>query len=250
MTANKPVSLYVRSCLDKKRKENKMTVKKYIQLCLISLLILIIFSCDEFFIGEDGADGEDGRAAIAYSWMGYIWNVWSNDPTIPSIFSNGTYYYYAEPGTYSYSYSGDGGSWTGNYTIWIEQGEDGEPGELFLDGEDGDDGEDMCFELYMFSYIGPSFYEWDCSYEDIVLPRTTSNSNSENNGRFEIDLNDEIKNYDNEDQVITEEKLVKLKKDTFDEFDFGNSIDENPNTVTESGKIGKFHFIHKYVKVE
>ena len=30
MTANKPVSLYVRSCLDKKRKENKMTVKKEI----------------------------------------------------------------------------------------------------------------------------------------------------------------------------------------------------------------------------
>lgn len=248
--------------------------KQIIQLSVLTLILLTIFSCmgKDGVTGVDGADGQDGadgRAAIAYSWMGNIWDIWSTDPTIPQTFYNGTYYYYATLGTYSYGYSGDGGSWTGYYTIYINEGEPGEPGTPGepgkeggwfwqdgadgadgIDGADGDDGEDMCFELYMYSYIGPSFYEWYCSWEGIDLPRTTSNPNAESNNRYEIDLNNEMKNYENENQVITEDKLVKFDKDIFDEFDFVNSIDENPNSVTESGKIGKFHFIHKFIKVE
>ncbi len=239
--------------------------KRFLQLSVLTLTILTIFGCmgKDGVSGIDGTDGDDGKAAIAYSWMGNIWDIWSTDTTIPQTFYNGTYYYYAEPGTYSYGYSGDGGSWTGYYTIYINEGEPGTPGEPGEEGEwfwqdgadgtdgvDGADGDDMCFELYMYSYIGPSFYEWYCSWEGIDLPRTTNNPNDESSERFEIDLSNEMNNYDNENQIITEDELMKLDKDNFDEFDFVKSIDENLNTVTESGKIGKFHFIHKYIKVE
>tara|TARA_B100001971_G_C18058786_1_gene466780 strand:- start:78 stop:779 length:702 start_codon:yes stop_codon:yes gene_type:complete len=233
-----------------------MKIKSGIQLIIITSIIFVVFGC-EGKDGLSGEDGADGRAAIAYSWMGNIWSVSTTDPTIPSTFINGMYYYYASVGTYYYSYSGDGGSWSGYYTIWITEGDpgqSGEPGDYFwqdgADGADGVDGVDMCFELMMYSYIGPSFYDWYCSYENISLPRTTSNPNEENNDRYEIDLRNEMRNYDNENQIITKDNLVKSNYHNFDESDYINSIDEHPNSVTESGKIGKFHFIHKYVKVE
>ena len=60
----------------------------------ISMLLITFYGCN----GNDGVsgqDGIDGTAAIAYSWMGDIYNVYSTDPTIPNTFTNEMYYYYA-----------------------------------------------------------------------------------------------------------------------------------------------------------
>jgi len=265
-------------------------VNKLFSVSITILAILTILSCmgkdgvsgqdgRDGKDGRDGMDGEDGRAAIAYSWLGNIWGVWSTDPMIPQTFYNGTYYYYATTGTYSYGYSGDGGSWTGYYTIYIDEGkpgwsgtpgrpgmpgEPGEPGDWFwqdgedgadgadgadgIDGIDGMDGWDMCFELYLFSYIGPSFYEWICSFMGIELPKIVINPNETTNNKYMDDVNNELENYQNYSDLEIKEELEQINVSTVNEMDIIKRLDSDPKTVVESGKIGKYHFIHKSLK--
>jgi len=225
----------------------------------ISMLLITFYGCNgkDGVSGQDGIDGQDGRAAIAYSWMGDIYNVYSTDTTIPSTFQNEMYYYYASVGTYSYSYDSDYASWSGYYTIYIEEGTEGtegtagEKGGLFFqdgsdgeDGIDGDDGDDMCFELYMYSIIGPSFYEWYCDYHGVNLPRSIKNLNEDTYNRYIFDLDQEMNYYKND--FIP---LKQLQKITTNSNISINEIDNNPNTIVQTGRIGKYHFIHKYMKV-
>ena len=247
-------------------------VNKLFSISIITLTIFTIFGCmgKDGVSGEDGRDGQDGengKAAIAYSWTGNIWGVWSTDPTIPQTFYNGTYYYYATTGTYSYGYSGDGGSWTGYYTIWKNEGESGEPGESGkpgepggwfwqdgkvgeegADGADGEDGEDMCFELFMYSYIGPSFYEWYCLFEGIELPKIVIDPNEMTNNKYMNDFNNELENYQKYDDLETKEELEQIVLSTVNEKEIIKRLDGNPKTVVETGIVGKYHFIHKSLK--
>lgn len=219
--------------------------------------------------GIDGEDGEDGKSAIAYSWMGDIWNISSSDNTIPSVFVNGTYYYYASIGTYTYSYTSAVGTWTGYYSVWIDEGEpgtpgepgeSGEPGDMFwqdgadgmdgADGVDGEDGEDMCFELFMYSMIGPSFYEWTCSFLGISLPKNGQNPNEIPMARFIADQKLEetaILNFRGGTHVIISKEDGTINPIVDDEFII-SMIDTNENSFIESGTTGRYSFIHKYIK--
>lgn len=123
--------------------------------------------------GRDGEDGADGKAFIAYSWLFGPFYYWSDDPGIPSDTILNGEYYETEPGNYEFGYiAWDDSVWEGEYTIYINEGEEGgpgepgEPGRLFRDGEDGQDGEDgedgadIYFEVSCYS-IGAAIYEWD-----------------------------------------------------------------------------------------
>ena len=216
------------------------------------LKIFFVFSTLVLFTGcegEDGEDGEDGRAAIAYSWSGDLYSYTTDDPIIPSTIYNGTYYYYATPGTYYYAYCSYWDCWDGYYSIYINEGEEGESGDIFWeDGEDGEDGEDMCFELMMYSTIGASFYEWYCDYEGVYLPRTSENHTTPSLSRYLHDMEDERSNYEEGHNIVSSEFIEES------DFDFSNKndriieIDNNPNSITESGGIGKYKFIHRYIK--
>ena len=189
----------------------------------MSLFMFFVFSCDIFY-------GEDGNSGIAYSWMGNISNVITDDSTIPSYFNNGQYYFPAETGTYCYSYIGEGEFYyNGCYSIYKEDGE-----LIWVDGED------MCFELYMYSYIGPSFYEWTCDDEGVNI------SNENNSNTYEKYLNDvdnEL-NFYNDNQP---KKINTLQKLNTNVSFSRNELDKHPNLKLESGNIGKYYYIHKYI---
>jgi len=238
------------------------------------LLITVLIGC----MGEDGLDGadgmdgsngEDGKTALAYSWLGDIWSIYSSDNTIPSVFINGTYYYYASVGTYTYSYSSAIGTWTGYYSIWVDggdtgtpgrPGEQGDPGKVFwqdgadgsdgADGIDGADGEDMCFELFMYSMIGPSFYEWTCSYLGVNLPKGVPNSHAIPMDRFIVDQQLEqnaLLNYHGGTQIRVSTEDGRTRP-IMDDESIILMIDSDENAITESGKAGRYLFIHKYIK--
>ena len=186
-------------------------------------LFLFISSCD-FFIGEDGS------AAIAYSWMGDVSNITTDDTTmLGHSFYNGQYYYPAIPGTYYYSYYGEYEWFSGYYTIYIEEG------EMLLDGDD------MCFELYMYSYIGPSFYEWTCDYEGVTIPNISQSSSY---SQYTNDMNKERKYYNENDQITLDTIEMSDSNVNFSKSD----IDNHPDVIVETGGAGKYRFIHKYIK--
>lgn len=132
--------------------------------CLIFVFIIIYLFCFIKCKGPDGEDGADGDAYIAISWVSGPFYYWTDDPAIPQYFYSGTYYK-TSSGIYYFEYeSWDTSIWSGSYEIYINQGEEGEPGGLFWHaGEDGADGADIYFELACYSF-GPSFYTWDSPY--------------------------------------------------------------------------------------
>ena len=149
-------------------------INHIMHLLVVSGLIILISACtgQDGRDGRDGADGADGDVYIAYSWVGTLWAFWTDNPDIPTIVFNDTYYQTAA-GTYSFSYqSWDFSIWNGNYTIVANEGEPGEPGEIGekgsafwqagkdgRDGADGADGEDNYFLLGLWS-TGPVIYNY------------------------------------------------------------------------------------------
>ena len=102
----------------------------------------------------------------------------------------------------------------------------------------------MCFELVMYSIIGPSFYDWYCDYIGVDIPRLMNNPNEDTYNRYMIDFNQEMSYY--EDNFIPLNQLEQTTTSTNISID---EIDNNPNTIIQTGKIGKYHYIHKYLKV-
>ena len=216
--------------------------------------------------GEDGEDGEDGKAAIAYSWLFGSLSYWTEDPGIGSTITNGTYYT-TIPGQYNYMYE----SWDGTifigfyYIIYInegesgesgEPGEPGEPGELFKDGadgkdgedgEDGEDGADMCFEVTMYS-IGPTFYERECSSVGIDIPRSKINSSQNTRYKENMMLEEQIMEQYQYD-VTKSEEAAQNHMLSLERAEMIIELNNNPNTVVESGSKGQYNYIHKYLKI-
>jgi hypothetical protein len=103
-----------------------------------------------------GADGEDGKGYIAYTWAVGPISFYTEDPAFAgqSTIYNGEFRE-SRPGTWYFEYlSWDDSYWYGTYEIYINEGESG---GLF---SSGDDGADLYFELACYSF-GPSFYVWD-----------------------------------------------------------------------------------------
>lgn len=117
-----------------------MTVKK---ISVSIVLLVLLFSC--------GVDGDDGTSYVAYSWVGSLQYIYSEDPAFGSIVYNGEYEV-ASAGTYYMEYiAWDGSGYWVEYTITVEEGEEA---GLFTDGEDGDD---LYFDIFLASY-GPQIY--------------------------------------------------------------------------------------------
>lgn len=99
---------------------------------LIYLFILFLFSC--------GKDGSDGIAYLSFTWDLYVDSYSDNCSDVPSTIYEGEDYR-VKPGKYSFEYycsDGDGNNWSyeGNFTININEGEEG---GFFKDGDDGKD---------------------------------------------------------------------------------------------------------------
>lgn len=124
-------------------------IKKVAVFAMISLLILGLVSC--------GKDGKDGKPYLKINWDGVILRYTDDlsgtpDPVVKDV------YYECEAGTYHVEYihrDNDDVLWKG--TLTMEKGEDGGDGGLFSKGDDGDD---IFYELYLYSYIGPQFYDY------------------------------------------------------------------------------------------
>lgn len=134
--------------------------------CIVSvLLILMLAGCSLLL----GTDGQNGDAFICYSWVVGPIDFSTSDPAFAGLtyISNGTYRR-ATPGTYHFEYiAWDDSYWSGNYTIYIEEGTSA--GFLF----DGVDGDDLYFELACYSF-GPDFYVWNESFAYLSLDNSYS----------------------------------------------------------------------------
>jgi len=116
---------------------------------IILVFLFSVLSCS-LLVGETGSDGE---SYIAYNYYSSTEITYTNDPAFPIIteIQDGVYEK-TVPGTYSFEYI-DNSTWTGEYTIYVNEGMNG---GLFVDGLNG---RDVYFELTMYS-SGPSFYDW------------------------------------------------------------------------------------------
>jgi len=140
-----------------------MFKKYFFKLTVLSLFTLTLILGCKGQDGIDGMDGEDGDSYVAF-WFITPLIYATDDPNIPSIIFNTTYYK-TYPGTYSFAYEAwDGSVWALNYTIVLDEGdpgEKGEDGELFWqdgeDGADGDDGNNLCVDIGLWS-TGPDIY--------------------------------------------------------------------------------------------
>ncbi len=133
---------------------------------------LFFVSCGK--AGLPGADGADGSAYIAYSWAVGPITFYTEDPAFSGLgyITNGNYLL-AALGTFYFEYiAWDDSYWVGTYTIYINEGEPGLPGEpstLFqngADGSDGADGEDIYLELACYS-TGPTLWKWSYEYRGL-----------------------------------------------------------------------------------
>lgn len=119
---------------------------------VFGLLIMLAFTA---CTGEDGADGD---VYIAYSWIGGLDDLYTEDPAFPpySTVYNGVYKQ-TRPGTFYFEYVHSYAPytlWYGTYTLKADAGEDGG----FM--KDGDDGIDLYYELYLWS-DGPELTVYD-----------------------------------------------------------------------------------------
>ena len=132
---------------------------------------LFLFSCQM----SPGTDGKDGAASVKYSWLNAPKSIGTNDPSFGDIIYNDRY----EPatvGTWQFRYTAwDYSNWTGQYTLYVNKGTEGQAGSLFSAGSNGTDGKDIFFELDCYS-IGPSFYYWDSAR---TISRTDSRASDE-----------------------------------------------------------------------
>jgi hypothetical protein len=95
-----------------------------------------------------GCIGEDGDLYLAYSWLSAPQYFYDENPAIPSVFYNGTYYE-SEEGTYYMEYiAWDGSGWWMNYTLTAN------PGDLFFVK-----GAPAYCEIWLY-WFGPSLYNW------------------------------------------------------------------------------------------
>jgi len=135
---------------------------KLSRVAMLALVLLVASGCGED--GSMGPQGDPGRSFIAVIWVGTPLSFGADDPAFPAVVFSNTYYESSE-GTYGFGYvAWDGSSWIGNYTIEIQEGLPGGPGEEggFFPWESGSDGEkglpggNLYYVLGLFS-IGPSF---------------------------------------------------------------------------------------------
>lgn len=128
-------------------------VKKLRYFCLIGVITLGLLSFT--MLTGCGKDGDYGQSFIAIDWVYSPQSYWDNNSAVPYVFYAGQYYN-SQPGTYDFQYTAwDGSSYSGLYTITVDEGEDAPLLLLFVDGEDG---VDKYFTLWLFSF-GPSFYQ-------------------------------------------------------------------------------------------
>ncbi len=90
----------------------KKTVLLLFVLCSLSLLI----GC-----GSDGEDGADGKAFISINWLYDPLYYADDNPGVPTVGTNGTYYQ-SSPGTYYFSYEAwDASIWSGLLSLQLNQ---------------------------------------------------------------------------------------------------------------------------------
>ena len=195
------------------------------KLLLFLIFIVFLLSC-KGPDGLDGQDGADGISSLSITWIFSPFAFYSNNPGLPDIGYNGTYYK-SNAGEYYFEYiAWDDSYWNGYYKIIVNQGEAGEPGELGglfgepgADGEDGADGANIYFELSCLS-VGPSLYAWD-------YPHNITKNESELNRIKKTDLpaeratkdswmvNSDIFSIPNECNSDYEEKIITRGRFTF-----------------------------------
>lgn len=237
------------------------------------------YSWADFACEEKNCDGGDcgvwngtgcyrqNRAAIKYDYYNDCcpYNISSEDPSIPNYFY-WNQYYEATTGTYYFSYVGDQIStdeyFYGYYTTFTNSN----GYNLDLDNE--------CFELVMYNYIGPSFYNWSsyCSsyyFEQVEACNDFFNLNcSDYNSRpsqRSIYL-DSLTNIQYQKHLEAESIEKSIEKDLVQIHGSGEShnikseivikidspetdhriieIDSDPNVVVQEGK----NYIMKYIR--
>lgn len=131
-----------------------------------------------------GQKGSDGTAYLAVTWSNALIYYMDTNPSIPTASIVKGNYYKTEPGTYHYSYgicngiyngvSCDGTvpAYEGDYTISIQQGEDGG----FLKSN-GSQGKDTYFSLWLM-VNGPQAFVHSQSIESASSAETISKSSS------------------------------------------------------------------------
>lgn len=140
-------------------KKGEREMKKLIGLIII-LVLLFAISCEM---------GKEGETFLAYSWASKPLYFYDENPSTPSLVTNGEYFRTNE-GRYYFEYiAWDNSGWWAYYTITAK------PGELFSDGAP------TYFEITLYS-SGPSLYTWS-------TPRSLDTSREDGKGYEKITIN-------------------------------------------------------------
>jgi len=222
---------------------------------VIPVLDCAEYNCDDGDCGTWNGSyckGYDGISAIQWDYMGDVSYVYGTDPSMPQIFYWNNYYA-SIIGTYYFEYLGNYEQYYyyGYYTTYNSLGSANTNGDL------------LCFELFMFSLIGPAFYEWnlfdtDCyNYFDGLLgkmeiPFKEPNVNSDEYDNYLTEITRYNNNKSLEQIQLGESSLEKIRLTTFTQISNSqhdlriDNIDSHPDVVVQQGKS----YIMKYIRKE